>query len=64
MMGDKEQIISLQNILDKIMPRLLPVLLTIGVFYLVKKKKWSTYKLLALLFVIGILGALSGFLIK
>ena len=33
---------------------MLPAVITIAVFTLVKKYKWSTYKLLALLFVLGI----------
>lgn len=58
----EEQIISIQNILDKIMPKMLPVLITILVFYLIKKKKWSTYKLLILLFTIGIVASMLGLL--
>lgn len=57
-----EQIIALQEILDKIMPKLLPVAITILVYYLVKKRNWSTYRLLALLFTMGILGSLLGIL--
>ena len=62
MADDTEQIISLQEILDKILPKLLPVVLTIIVFYLIKKRNWSTYRLLILLFAIGILGSLLGIL--
>lgn len=58
----KEQIVALQTIVDKIAPRLLPVILTGVVYYLIKKKNWSTYKLLALLFVVGILGSVTGLL--
>lgn len=50
----EEQIVSIQTILDKILPNMLPAVITIAVFTLVKKYKWSTYKLLALLFVLGI----------
>ena len=57
-----EQIIALQDILDKIMPKLLPVLITIIVYNLIKKRNWSTYKLLALLFAIGIIGSVLGIL--
>ena len=57
-----EQIIALQEVLDKIMPKLLPVAITILVYYLVKKRNWSTYRLLALLFTMGILGSLLGIL--
>lgn len=58
----EEQVVAIQKILDKIMPRLLPVLITVLVFYLLKKKNWNTYQLLALLFVIGILASVLGIL--
>lgn len=58
----EDQVVAVQDILDKIMPKLLPALLTIGVYYLVKKKKWSTYRLLILLFAIGIIGSAVGIL--
>ncbi|WP_195988183.1 PTS system mannose/fructose/sorbose family transporter subunit IID [Clostridium sp. D53t1_180928_C8] len=50
----EQQIVSIQAILDKILPNMLPAVITIIVFTLVKKYNWSTYKLLALLFVLGI----------
>lgn len=50
----EEQVVALQDVLDKIMPKLLPLILTVVVFYLIKKKSWSTYKLLLLLFALGI----------
>lgn len=59
--GEK-QVIAIQDILDKIMPNMLAVLLTILVFYLIKKKKWNTYQLLILLFAIGILASVFGIL--
>lgn len=43
--GEK-QVIAIQDILDKITPKMLPVILTILVFYLIKKRKWNTYQLL------------------
>ncbi len=55
-----EKIIRMQEVLDKIMPNLLPVVTTIIVFYLLKKKKWNTYKLLGLLFSVGILFSTLG----
>ena len=58
----EEQVVSIQKILDKMMPRLLPVLITVLVYYLLKKKKWNTYQLLILLFVIGILASVLGIL--
>lgn len=50
----EEQVVSIQAILDKILPNMLPAIITIVVFSLIKKYKWSTYKLLALLFALGI----------
>lgn len=58
----EEQIVALQTIFDKIMPKLLPVMLTVIVYYLIKEKKWTTYQLLILLFVIGIVGSALGIL--
>ncbi|MFZ4355794.1 PTS system mannose/fructose/sorbose family transporter subunit IID, partial [Enterococcus gallinarum] len=40
----------------------LPVILTILVFYLIKKRNWNTYKLLILLFAIGIAASVLGIL--
>ncbi|GGI65232.1 PTS system mannose/fructose/sorbose family transporter subunit IID [Enterococcus alcedinis] len=57
-----EQVVALQEILDKIMPKLLSVVITIIVYYLIKKRNWTTYRLLALLFTIGILGSVLGVL--
>ena len=57
-----EKIVSIQEMLDKIAPSLLPALFTIFVFYLIKKKKWTTYKLIGLTLVLGILGSVLGIL--
>ena len=58
-----EKIVSIQEMLDKIAPSLLPALFTIFVFYLIKKKKWTTYKLIGLTLVVGILGSVLGILV-
>ena len=58
-----EKIVSIQEMLDKIAPSLLPALFTIFVFYLIKKKKWTTYKLIGLTLVLGILGLVLGILV-
>jgi PTS system N-acetylgalactosamine-specific IID component len=58
----EQQEVALQTVFDQILPRLLPGLVTIMVYYLIKKKNWNVYKLLILLFVLGILGSLSGIL--
>lgn len=53
----KEKVVSIQEMLDKIAPALLPALYTILVFYLIKKRKWTTYQLVGLTIVIGVLGS-------
>lgn len=54
--GDgEEQVVGLQTILDKIMPNLLPVLVTLGVFVLIRKYKWTTNRLVLLIMVVGVL---------
>ena len=58
-----EKIVSIQEMLDKIAPSLLPALFTIFVFFLIKKKKWTTYKLIGLTLVLGILGSVLGVLV-
>ena len=52
-----------KEMLDKIAPSLLPALFTIFVFYLIKNKKWTTYKLIGLTLVLGILGSVLGILV-
>lgn len=44
-----ETVISMSEMLDKIMPGILPLLLTVGIWYLYSKKKWSIVKALLLL---------------
>lgn len=58
----QEQIINLQAVLDKIMPNLLPVVVTAIVYFLIRKYKWNTYKLIGLLIVGGILLSATGVL--
>ncbi|WP_322348864.1 PTS system mannose/fructose/sorbose family transporter subunit IID [Jeotgalibaca ciconiae] len=45
------------------MPKLLPAVITILVYYLIKKRNWNVYKLLALLIVLGITLSYVGVLI-
>ncbi|EJT6341037.1 PTS system mannose/fructose/sorbose family transporter subunit IID [Clostridium perfringens] len=52
-----EKVVSIQEMLDKIAPALLPALYTIFIFYLIKKRKWTTYHLVILTIVLGILGS-------
>lgn len=49
-----------QDILNNIMPGLLPLLLTLGIFYLVRKKVKISYLLFGII-ILGILGAAIGF---
>lgn len=54
MPDNQEKIVAIQEMLDAMAPSLLPVLFTGLIFYLIKKKKWSTYQLVMLTIVIGI----------
>ena len=45
---------DIQALLDKVAPALLPVLYTLLMYYLIKKRGWTTYKLVILTVVIGI----------
>ncbi|MFD3445940.1 PTS system mannose/fructose/sorbose family transporter subunit IID [Microbacteriaceae bacterium 4G12] len=60
--GGHQQVVSLQAVLDKIMPSLLPVVVTAIVYVLIRKYKWNTYKLVGLLIVAGILLSVLGVL--
>ena len=53
----KQSIVSIQGMLDKVAPALLPALFTLLVYYLIKEKKWTTYKLVILTVIIGIIGS-------
>ena len=55
-----ESPIVIQNYLDQILPCLLPLLLTLLMFYLIKKKGWTPVKCIGLILVIGIVGAMFG----
>lgn len=59
----EEQIVAFQTVLDQILPRLLPAVVTIIAFYLIKKRNWNVYKLLALLIISGIVLSLLGVLV-
>lgn len=58
----KVNVISVQTILDKITPQMLPALFTLIVYILIRKRKWTTYKLIFLTIIIGILGSVLGIL--
>ena len=55
-----ESPIVIQEILDGIMPKLLPLGLTLFVYWLIKKHNWSAVKAITLLLGLGLLGALIG----
>ncbi|HQB32282.1 MAG TPA: PTS system mannose/fructose/sorbose family transporter subunit IID [Erysipelotrichaceae bacterium] len=57
---DGEALRSVQGILDGILPQLVPLILTLFVYYLIKKKGWSTVKCIGLLLILGIVGAMLG----
>ncbi len=61
-MGAAQKIVTIQGMLDKIAPALLPVLYTALMFYLIKSRKWNTYWLVLLTVAIGILGSWLGIL--
>lgn len=55
-----ESPIVIQNILDGILPNLIPLGLTLMLFFLLKKRNWKPVTCIALLLIIGILGAAIG----
>ncbi len=57
-----QKFVTIQGMLDKIAPALLPALFTLLVFHLIKNKKWTTYKLVILTVIIGIVGSWLGIL--
>ena len=54
MPGDQQKVVAIQEMIDAIAPRLLPVLFTGLIFYLIKVKKWTTYKLVILTIILGV----------
>lgn len=52
--------IDIQNILDGVLPNLIPLGLTLLLFFLLKKKNWKPVTCIGLLLVIGIVGAWIG----
>lgn len=57
-----QKFVTIQGMLDKIAPALLPALFTLLMYYLIKTKKWTTYKLVILTVIIGIVGSWLGVL--
>jgi Phosphotransferase system, mannose/fructose/N-acetylgalactosamine-specific component IID len=64
-MLDNQVIFEADKMLDAIFPKLLPLLLTLGVYYLYSKKKWSPLKLMGLILLIAcvltVIGYATGF---
>lgn len=54
MPGNQQKIVAIQEMVDAIAPRLLPVLFTGLIFWLIKARKWNTYRLVVLTIVLGI----------
>lgn len=52
--------INIQDYFDKVLPCLIPLLLTLLCFFLIKKKGWTPVKCIGLMLVIGIVGAVFG----
>jgi PTS system N-acetylgalactosamine-specific IID component len=51
---------SLQSILDGVLPKMIPMALTLGMYFLMKGKKWTPIKCIAALIVLGLVGAMVG----
>ena len=55
-----ESPIVVQSILDGVLPKMIPLGLTLGLYFLMKKKGWTPVKCIALLLGLGLVGALFG----
>ncbi len=56
-----ESPIVVQSILDGILPKMIPLALTLGLYFLMKKKGMKPVTCIGLLLVLGLVGALVGF---
>lgn len=52
--GVKASTVDIQAMLDKVAPAVLPVMYTLFIYYLIKKKGWTTYKLVIMTVILGI----------
>ena len=57
-----EKPIVIQEILDGVLPKLIPLSITLGLYYLLTVKKWTPIKCIVLLLVLGVGGAFVGHL--
>lgn len=55
-----ESPIVIQSILDGILPKLIPLSITLGLYFLIKKKGWTPVACIGMLLVVGLLGAFVG----
>ncbi len=55
-----ESAVVLQDILDGILPKMIPLALTLGLWYLLKKKGWTPVACIGALLVLGLVGAFFG----
>ena len=51
-----------ENFLDQVCPSILPLAVTMLVYYLMNKKRWSSLKIIGLIIAIGIVGGVTGIL--
>ena len=54
-----DQAINIQGLLDGVLPKLIPLLITLGIYVLIKKG-WTPVKCIILILVVGILGCAFG----
>ena len=52
--------IVIQSILDGILPKLIPLTIVLGLYFLMKKKGWTPVKCIGLLLIIGLVGGFFG----
>lgn len=63
LVNGKTQVVKIQEILDKILPNMLPVVFATIIFILIHKYKFNMYKLLGIVFGIAIIGSICGILV-
>ena len=51
---------TIQSILDGVLPKMIPLALTLGLYFLMKKKKWTPVMCIGALLVLGLVGCLIG----
>lgn len=60
--GTKQSTVDIQAMLDKVAPALLPILYTILMYYLIKKKGMTTYTLVVITVILGVVLSVLGIL--